>query len=210
VSVLEELGRRFARFTTNQVVRRPSLWRFFRRFTRLQFARLAPVWDSMRSPESLASFEAGLSVLDPSPERVLDLGTGTGAGALAVARRFPGAEIVGVDLAGAMVERARRNTPVELADRVRFEVGDAQQLPFANASFDLVTLANMIPFFDELDRVLAPGGSVLFAFSSGPQTPIYVPLERLRDELSRRGYSNFAEFAAGNGTALVARKPGSG
>jgi ubiquinone/menaquinone biosynthesis C-methylase UbiE len=210
VSALEELGRRFARFTTNQVVRRPSLWRFFRRLTRLQFARLAPVWDSMRSPESLAPFEAALSGVDPPPERVLDLGTGTGAGALAVAGRFPGAEIVGVDLAGAMVERARRNTPDELADRVRFEVGDAQRLPFADASFDLVTLANMIPFFDELDRVLAPGGSVLFAFSAGPQTPIYVPLERLRDELSRRGYSNFAEFAAGNGTSLVARKPGSG
>jgi SAM-dependent methyltransferase len=210
VSVLENLGRRFARFTTNQVVRRPSLWRLFRRLTRFQFARLAPVWDSMRSPESFAPFEAALSGVEPPPERVLDLGTGTGVGARAVAGRFPGAEVVGVDLAGEMVDRARHNTPAELADRVRFEVGDAQRLPYEDASFDLVTLANMIPFFDELDRVLAPGGSALFAFSAGPETPIYVPPERLRDELGRRGYSNFAEFAAGNGTALVARKAAPG
>jgi SAM-dependent methyltransferase len=210
MSVLENLGRRFARFTTNQVVRRPSLWRFFRRLTRFQFARLAPVWDSMRSPESFAPFEAALEGLEDTPRRVLDLGTGTGAAALTVARRFPEAEVVGVDLAGAMVDRARRNTPAELADRVRFEVGDAERLPFGDAAFDLVTLANMIPFFDELDRVVAPDGSIVFAFSAGPETPIYVPPERLRDELGRRGYSNFAEFAAGNGTALVARKPGAG
>ena len=66
----------------------------------------------------------------------------------------------------------------------------------------------MIPFFDELARVVAPGGWVLFAFSAGPETPIYVPPERLRAELSVRGFMDFAEFAAGNGTALVARKHG--
>ena len=210
MSVLEALGRRFARFTTNQVVRRPFLWRLFRRLTRLQFARLAPVWDSMRSPFSLAPFEAALATVEPPPRRVLDLGTGTGAGALLVARRFPEAEVVGVDLAPAMVERARQNVPAELADRVRFEVGDAERIAYGDAAFELVTLANMIPFFDEIDRVLAPGGTILFAFSAGPETPIYVPPERLRDELGRRGYSNFAEFAAGNGTALVARKPAPG
>ena len=208
MNVLEELGRRFARFATNQVVRRPSLWRLLRRPMRLQFERLAPIWDSMRSPGYLAPFETALASVDPSPQRVLDVGTGTGAGAFAVAERFPEAEIVGVDLSRKMVARARQKTPPGLTARVRFEEGDSGRLPYAGESFDLVTLANMIPFFDELDRVLAPGGSVLFAFSSGATTPIYVPPERLRDELGRRGYANFAEFAAGNGTALVARKPG--
>jgi hypothetical protein len=56
--------------------------------------------------------------------------------------------------------------------------------------------------------VLAPGGQALFAFSAGPETPIYVPAERLRAELGRRGFTEFAEFAAGNGTALLARKGG--
>jgi ubiquinone/menaquinone biosynthesis C-methylase UbiE len=89
---------------------------------------------------------------------------------------------------------------------VRFEEADAERLPYPDASFDLVTLANMIPFFDELARVTAPGGSIVFSFSGGPETPIYVPFEVLRKELSKRGFTDFADFAVGNGTALVARK----
>jgi SAM-dependent methyltransferase len=64
----------------------------------------------------------------------------------------------------------------------------------------------MIPFFDELARVLAPGGWALFSFSVGPETPIWVAPERLLSELSRRGFSEFADFQAGPGTALLARK----
>ena len=145
-------------------------------------------------------------MVDPSPARALDLGTGTGQGAFALARRFPSAEIVGVDLAEAMLAEARRKTPAELADRVRFESGDASALSFPDASFGLVAHANMIPFFDELDRVLQPGGQAVFAFSFGPATPIYVTPERLRNELERRGFTEFAEFAVGKGTALLARK----
>ena len=64
----------------------------------------------------------------------------------------------------------------------------------------------MIPFFPELGRVTAPGGAVVFSFSGGADTPIYVPSEVLRQELSDHGFTEFADFAAGNGTALVARK----
>jgi len=109
-------------------------------------------------------------------------------------------------LAAGMLAEARRNTPAELAERVRFVSGDASALPFEDTSFALVAHANMIPFLDELERVLAPGGQALFAFSLGPGTPIYVTPERLREELGRRGFSEFAEFAAGKGTALLARK----
>ncbi len=105
-----------------------------------------------------------------------------------------------------MVEQARRKIPPGLAGRVRFEVADASRLPYEDGAFDLVGLSNMIPFFDELARVTAPGGTVVIAFSSGADTPIYVPSERLRAELSRRGFSEFADFEAGNGTALLARK----
>jgi ubiquinone/menaquinone biosynthesis C-methylase UbiE len=173
---------------------------------RLQFDRLAPVWDQMRSPEALAALDAALESMNPPPKRALDLGTGTGAAAFIVARRFPGAEVVGADLSPAMLVQARRKTPPEIADRVRFEEADAMRLPYPDGSFDLVTLANMIPFFDELARVVAPRGQVVFVFSAGPETPIYVPPSRLEEELSRRGFSDFAEFAAGAGTALVARK----
>src|SRR5207247_1419238 len=55
-------------------------------------------------------------------------------------------------------------------------------------------------------RVTAPGGAVAFSFSKGPETPIYVQSQRLRNELSRRGFLEFADFAAGPATALLARK----
>jgi ubiquinone/menaquinone biosynthesis C-methylase UbiE len=204
--MLEALGRKFARFTTNQVVRWPRAWPLFRWLTRRQFDRIAPVWDEMRSREAFAPLGAALDSLDTAPSRVLDLGTGTGRAAFLLARRYPEAEVVGVDLAPAMLAEARSLTPPELAGRVRFEEADAERLPHPDASFDLVSLANMIPFFPELERVTAPGGAVVFSFSGGAETPIYVPPEVLRTELSRRGFTEFADFAAGNGTALVARK----
>ena len=204
--MLETLGRRFARIATTAVVQRPWLWRVFRGPMRFQLDRLASRWDALRSPEHLAPFEAGLEAVERPPRRVLDLGTGTGAAAFAIAERFPEADVVGVDLSEAMLEEARRKTPSALAGRVRFQTADASKLPFADASFDLVALANMIPFFDELARVLAPRGAILFGFSGGPTTPIYVPAERLRAELSQRGFVDFAEFEAGSGTAFLARK----
>jgi ubiquinone/menaquinone biosynthesis C-methylase UbiE len=204
--MLEELGRKFARFTTNQVVRRPGLWPLFRRVTRWQFDRIASQWDEMRSGDAFAPLEAALDSIESAPTRVLDLGTGTGRAAFLLARRYPEAEVVGVDIAPAMLAEARRLTPTELRGRVRFEAADAEQLPYPDASFDLVSLANMIPFFPELGRVTAPGGAVVFSFSGGAGTPIYVPPEVLRRELAERGFTEFADFAAGNGTALVARK----
>ncbi len=200
------LGRKLARVTTSAVVARPRLWRFFRWSTRAQFDRLAPTWDSMRRPEAFAALERALAALPASPSRVLDLGTGTGLAAFIAARRFPEAEVVGADLAPGMVEQARRNTPPELARRVRFEQADAARLPFEDGAFDLALLANMIPFFDELARVVAPGGHLALSFSAGPETPIWVPPERLRRELGAKGFAEFADFEAEGGTALLARK----
>jgi ubiquinone/menaquinone biosynthesis C-methylase UbiE len=196
-------GQRFARVVTDIVVRRPMLWRMFRRPLRAQFDKLAPVWDSMRMPDTLAPVEAALDKLDAPPRRALDLGTGTGAVARLVADRYPEAEVVGADISAQMIEEARRLTD---SSRVTYQVADAQKLPFADGSFDLITLGNMIPFFDELARVIAPGGQVLVAYSAGPETPIYVPPERLRAELARRGFAEFAELSAGRGSAVLAGK----
>ena len=200
------LGRRFARLATDAVVRRPWLWRLFRPLTRLQFDRMAPRWTAMRSADAFASLEAALDSLPQPPGRALDLGTGTGLAAFAVARHFPDAEVVGADLSEAMVAQAQADTPPELAGRVRFQAADAAQLPFEEGAFELVVLANMIPFFNELERVVSPGGHVVFMFSAGPETPIWVPPERLRKELESRGFSDFADFEAGVGTSLLARK----
>jgi SAM-dependent methyltransferase len=170
------------------------------------FGALAPQWDTILMPDHMAPYERALEVLPSPPRRALDLGTGTGTGALAIAQRFPEAEVVGIDLAEQMVGEARRKQADELSARVRFEVGDASRLPFDDESFDLVAHANMFPFFDELDRVLAPDGWTLFAFSGGSETPIYVPFDRLRGELGKRGFTDFADFSVGRGTALLARK----
>jgi ubiquinone/menaquinone biosynthesis C-methylase UbiE len=202
----EEIGRKFARLATNAVMRSPRLWRVFRPLVRKQFDAIAHRWDSYRLEDSLLPYETALEAVDPPPTHALDLGTGTGIGALTIARRFPSARVVGLDLADRMLAEARRKTPEDLRDRVTFEQGDASKLPYSDGSFELVAHANMIPFFDEVTRVLAPGGQALFAFSSGASTPIYVPLETLRAELSRRGFTEFAEFAPGRGNALLARK----
>jgi ubiquinone/menaquinone biosynthesis C-methylase UbiE len=200
------IGQRFARLVTDVVVRRPALWRLFRPLMRWEFDRIAPRWDQMRSPGAFDPYEAALAALESPPRRALDLGTGTGRGAFAIANRFSGAEVVGVDIAEEMLSEARRLTPPELADRVSFEAADAAALPYEDGAFDLVGLGNMIPFFDELARITAPGGAVLVSFSAGAQTPIYVPAERVRSELERRGFTDFADFSAGNGTGLLARK----
>jgi SAM-dependent methyltransferase len=200
------LGRRFARLATDVVVRRPALWRLFRGPLRRQFDALAPRWDAMRDDAHLAAYERALEHVDPAPRRALDLGTGTGDGAFAVARRFPEAEVVGVDISEPMISEARRKTPHDLAERVRFETGDAAALPFEAGAFELVALANMIPFFDELARIVAPGGFVVFGFSGGSETPIFVDSQRLRAELGRRGFDGFSELEVGRGTSFLARK----
>ena len=195
---------RFARLVTRLVVRRPALWNLLRPPLRRMFDRLAPTWSAHRPVDHL---EPALARIDHAPRRILDLGTGTGRAAAALARRWPDAEVLGVDLAPEMIAEARRHLAAELESRVRFEVADAARLPYVDGVFDLVVLANMIPFFDELARVLVPGGWLVFGFSSGERTPIYVPPDTLRAELALRGFGEFAEFAASGGISLLARKP---
>lgn len=205
-ALLTAAGKRFARLATRAVVARPGLWRVFRGPLRAQFDALAPEWDGILGPEALAPLAAALERLATPPARVLDLGTGTGKAARLVAERFPQAEVLGVDLAPAMVEQARRLLPPEFPPRVRFEVADASALPVRTEAFDLVVLLNMIPFFAELARVTAPGGTVVVAHVSGPSTPIWTPPEAVRAGLAPFGFTSFEELAAGTGTALLARR----
>jgi SAM-dependent methyltransferase len=198
------LGQRFARFVTTVVVRVPGAWRLFRGPVASMFDRLAGEWDATRAaPSRLEAIRAALERIDPPPARVLDLGTGTGAAARLAAGLWPSAEVVGVDVSRGMIEEARR---LASSDRERYDVADSAQLPFPDGSFDAVLLNNMIPFFDELARVTAPGGHVAIAFSLGDHTPIYVPPERVRAELARRGFSHVASFQQAPGISLLAQK----
>jgi ubiquinone/menaquinone biosynthesis C-methylase UbiE len=165
------------------------------------FDRLAPTWESRVGGEGLRPLRAAVEALPGPPSRVLDLGTGTGRAARMLAELWPEAEIVGADASPGMLEEARR-----LGGRARYDVADASALPYEDGAFDLVTLNNMIPFFDELARVTRTGGHVAVAFSMGDRTPIYVPLDRVRSELERRGFAHVADFSESAGTALLARR----
>jgi len=98
---------------------------------------------------------------------VLDVGSGTGALTAAVAAVAPSSRITGIDPAAPYVAFARARHPTDL---VRFEVGDARQLQFANGSFDRtlsLLVLNFIPdpakALDEMIRVTRPGGTVAAA-----------------------------------------------
>jgi ubiquinone/menaquinone biosynthesis C-methylase UbiE len=198
-------AQRMARLVTDAVVRRPALWRVLRRPLRTMFDGLAPTWETRIGPHHLWALDLALEDVLP-PRRILDLGTGTGVVALALAERYPEAAVRGIDLSPGMIEEARRKLSPELVGRVGFEVGDASALACPDGDFDLVVLSNMIPFFDELARVVAPGGTLVLSFSKGAGTPIYVEPERLRRELGRRGFAEFAEFSAEPATALRAKR----
>ena len=198
-------GQRFARLVTDAVVRRPAVWRLLRRPLRTMFDGLASTWDTRIGPHHFWALDLALEDVR-APHRILDLGTGTGVVAKALAERYPEAEVVGIDLSPGMVDEARRKVSPELAERVRFEVGDASALACPDGEFDLVVLSNMIPFAAELARVVRPGGLLVLSFSRGAETPIYVASEVLREELGSRGFTEFAEFSAEPATAFRARR----
>jgi len=100
-------------------------------------------------------------------EKVLDAATGTGAVALLAAER--GADVVGMDLAPALIDTARQ-LAAEKNVPVRFEVGDAEAMSYEDASFDVVTSTCGVMFAPdheavarELARVTRPGGRMALA-----------------------------------------------
>lgn len=100
---------------------------------------------------------------------VLEIGSGPGELALEIARRLPGGELIGIDLADAMIDSAIERARTErLDERVRFVLADAAALPFPDGSFDVAvsTLslhhwAEPATVFAEIARVLRPGGVAL-------------------------------------------------
>jgi len=99
-------------------------------------------------------------------DEVLDVATGTADVAIEFARYTPAKSIVGVDLSDGMLQVARRKIArLELEDRISLRIGDALHLPFADESFDIVTIAfglRNLPDYqrgvNEMARVLRPRG----------------------------------------------------
>lgn len=104
-----------------------------------------------------------VAALEPQPgERWLDAATGTGAVARLLARA--GADVTGLDLSPVLIETARRETE-DAGLTVRFDAGDAEALPYEDASFDGVASSYGVMFAPdhaavarELARVCRPGG----------------------------------------------------
>jgi SAM-dependent methyltransferase len=99
---------------------------------------------------------------------VLDVAAGSGNATLAAARRF--ASVTSTDYVPALLERARRRAQAEGFANVTFEVADAEALPYADASFDVVLSTFGVMFAPdhqraatELMRVCSPGGRIAMA-----------------------------------------------
>jgi SAM-dependent methyltransferase len=141
--------------------------------------------------------------------KLLEVGSGPGRLAVRLARENPGITLTGVDISGAMVERAaRRAAGASLSERVRFEVGDIAALPFADEEFDGVVSTLSLHHWSDPDRGLAEIHRVL---KPGGEARIYDLAHWLW--LPARGGNRLAELAAaspfGEGEVEVVRWPGS-
>jgi malonyl-CoA O-methyltransferase len=124
-----------------------------------------------------------LSLVTIQPQTVLDLGVGTGRNLSLLAKRYPKAQLVAVDIASEMVKQARLNYRqgeglkrwLPSSSKPIYLAGDAENLPLADNSVDLI-FANLTlqwcdprTSFAEIQRVLRPDGLLMFT-SLGPDT----------------------------------------
>src|SRR3954471_17750910 len=143
------------------------------------FDRIASVYDLMNSVMTAGlhhrwrSRAADLANVGPG-EQVLDVATGTGDLALELERRVaPGGEVVGSDFSERMLELARAKAP-----SIRFEQGNALDLPYEEGSFDAATVgfgarnfSDLPQGLREMARVVRPGGRVVILEITTPERP---------------------------------------
>lgn len=166
-----------------------------------------------RTAETCAAF---LLPRLPAGAEVLDVGCGPGTITLGLARRC--GRVVGLDFAAAMVEQARELAADSGVGNVSFEVGSAYELPYGDASFDVVYahqvmqhLADPVRALREAHRVLRPGGLVAVR-DSDYETMVHAPvdpaIERWRDLYHRVAAANGGEADAGRFLLGWVRKAG--
>jgi demethylmenaquinone methyltransferase/2-methoxy-6-polyprenyl-1,4-benzoquinol methylase len=143
------------------------------------FDRIARVYDRMNSVMTAGMHhrwrERAVDLARVGPgDRALDVATGTGDLAVELERRvMPGGEVVGLDFSESMLELARRKAP-----GIRFEAGNALELPYAEGDFAAATVGFGARNFSDLSaglaemvRVTRPGGRVVVLEITTPQRP---------------------------------------
>ena len=134
---------------------------------------------------------------DP-PHRILDLGSGTGTGALALARRFPGADIIAVDKSAPLLHHLSGEArALGVADLIRIVPADLDAAWPAIGSVDLAWASSSLHHMADPDRVLTevfgairPGG--LLAVAELSSFPRFLP-DDIRPGLEARGHAALAE-----------------
>jgi len=142
------------------------------RFAQHLFAPLPQRYDQLAEILSFGQNgrwrRAMIGRIAPAPgQAVLDVASGTAGVALQITART-GASVVGVDLTEQMLRQGQRNVAdAGLSDRIRLTAGRAEQLPFADATFDALTFTYLLRYvldpqatLTELARVVKPGGQV--------------------------------------------------
>lgn len=133
------------------------------------YERFMGRWSVLLAPRFLDAARLG------APRAVLDVGTGTGNLARAVAHRWPECEVLGVDPSPAFITAAREHPAG--GGRVRFELGDALDLPLPDRSVDAALALLVLTFVPDAERAVAemarvtrPGGvlaAVLWDYGRG-------------------------------------------
>lgn len=163
-----------------------------KRQTRNMFNRIAPSYDRINT---ILSFGADrrwrkrfvAMAAAQKPASVLDMATGTGEVAVALAKKLPGCHIVGADLSVEMLAgAAEKVAQMELQKQIELVEADVERLPFDSESFDLTTVAFGVRNFPdqakalaELYRTLRKGGTLLVVEFSEPKGCIFAPIYRL-------------------------------
>lgn len=121
------------------------------------------------------------AVAKSAPATILDVATGTGDLALALAKRIPAAQIVGVDLSAEMLRVAEKKVGERgMTAQIVLQQGDAEHLEFDDGSFDAVTVAFGVRNFEdiasglrEMRRVLKSGGQLVVLELSTPKNRLF-------------------------------------
>jgi SAM-dependent methyltransferase len=135
---------------------------------------------------------------------------GDGAGALFLAREFPGARVRGVDRSREAIREATAQVGLDPEGRVAFKQGGPRPLPFPADQFDLLAALDSRPSAAESARVLRPGGFLALAVSDGEEVFDGLGASLFRHRLSHHGFESIWSEAAGDGSFSVFRLRGGG